>query len=212
MSIDRRARRGLALSTAALAFALFAGGADLSAQGHLVTLGGSVNHGAMSVFPRSGAPGTTFKMAPQGLPPNTPVQIMMGALRSGFEVVQTITTDDSGRLGGRDTIVVTVPSWVETDKAYLVMLTDTNYNPLAAADMFHPTKPDGSLVRRGMLKQDPSGCTVLTSEGGEIYMLTGDKTQLMMNKEMVVHGKVVPTGACGNVTTIDVRTATLPPR
>ena len=156
MSRDRSFRGRLALPALALACAL-SGAAELSAQGHLVTLGGAINRGAMSVAPRAGAAGTIVRLVPQGLPPNTPVQIMMGALRSGFEVVQTISTDDAGKIGGRDTVYVTVPAWVQTDRAYLLMLTDTNYNPLAAADVFNPTKADGTLQRRGAVKQDISG-------------------------------------------------------
>lgn len=210
MSIASTLRRGLAPSALALAAAL-AAAPGLSAQGHLVSLGGEINHGSLSVEPRYGTVGTEFKIVPHNLPPNTDVQVMLGALRAGFEVVKTLRTDDRGLLSGRDTITITVPDWVTNDRAYLVMLTDTNYNPLAQADMFHPTKADGMIVRRGLVKLDPTGCRFLTAEGGEQYALEGDTSMLMLGKEMLVKGKVVPAGQCGPFTTIELRAAKLPP-
>lgn len=207
MSTDRKAQRTLELTALAVACALAAGAAELSAQGHLVTLGGQTNQGLIAVQPRSGAPGTLLRLAPQGLPPNTAVQVMMGALRSGFEVVATLDTDPTGRIGGRDTVTIRVPSWVTDDRAYLVMLTDIHYSPLAAADLFHPTRADGTLVRRGIVKADPSGCMTLIGEGGELYVLTGETRLLQPEADMVVKGTVVKPGACGQATTIELRSA-----
>jgi hypothetical protein len=191
--------------------AVAAGPSHLSAQGHLVSLGGEINHGSLSVSPRWGVNGSTFKIAPKALPPNTDVQIMMGALHDGFEVVKVMRTDESGRLASHDTLEITVPDWVRPDRPYLVMLTDMEYNPLAQADMFHPTRPDGTLVRRGTVKVDPSGCRLLMGEDGEEYILTGDLSGLMPEKEMLVAGRVTQPTACGTFTTISVQKVKLPP-
>ena len=207
--------RRLAISTVALAAALLAGGADLAAQrtsGHAVVLGGEINPGTSSVLTRSGATGAEVKVLAQGLPPNTAVQVMMGALRDGFEVVQTLSTDDQGHINGRDTATFKVPEWVKNDRPYLVMISDLQYNPLAAADMFHPTALDGSVVRRGTIKiEDPSCPTLIATEGAEIYFLVGDTSVLMPGKEMVVKGRVSDTTRCGNTTTIEVTSAEPPP-
>ena len=206
--------RRLAISTVALAAALLAGGADLSAQrtsGHAVVLGGEINPGTSSVLTRSGATGAEVKVLAQGLPANTNIQIMMGALRDGFEVVQTLSTDDQGHINGRDTVTFKVPDWVKNDRAYLVMISDLQYNPLAAADMFHPTAPDGALVRRGTIKIEDPSCPTLTAEGAEIYFLVGDISALTPGKEMVVKGRVSDTTRCGNTTTIEVTSAEPPP-
>ena len=210
MSIHRWARRGLAVSAFALGCAFAAGHSRLSAQGHLVSLGGEINHGALSVEPRFGTNGSTFKIAPHALPPNIDVQVMMGALHDGFEVVQVLHTDDRGRLAGQDTVEVKVPDWVRPDRPYLVMISDMQYNPLAQADMFHPTRPDGTVIRRGTVKIDPSGCRLLVAEGGDEYILTGDVSGLMPEKEMLVSGVVTQPGSCGTFTTISVQKSKLP--
>jgi hypothetical protein len=221
----RPKRRGLGITTFAMTFALLGGAAaGVSAQhtghytaaprtsGHLVVLGGETNPGSVSVMPRSGTVGTEIKLTPKGLPANAQIQIMMGALRDGFEVVQTATTDEGGRIRGQDTVRIEVPEWVKTDRPYLVMITDLSYNPLAAADMFHPTSAEGTLVRRGTVTyQDPS-CPMLTSEGGEIYFLVGNTTGIIAGKDMVFRGKVVDDQRCGKTTTIEVRSATFPPK
>ncbi|MSR35864.1 MAG: hypothetical protein EXR95_04345 [Gemmatimonadetes bacterium] len=206
--------RRLALPTLALTFALLGGALDLSAQhtsGHLVVLGGEATAGSVSVSPRHGVVGTELKLVPKGLPANAAVQIMMGALRDGFEVVQTASTDDGGRIRRQDTVRIVVPDWVKNDRPYLVMITDPSYNPLAAADMFHPTSADGMLQRRGTITyQDPT-CPMLTAEGGEIYFLVGDPSLLPAGKDWILKGWVAQPGRCVNVTTIHVTNAGPPP-
>jgi hypothetical protein len=202
--------RRLAIPTVALTFALLAGGADLSAQrssGHAVVLGGEIHPGTSSVITRSGPSGAEIKVLARGLPASTQVQIMMGALRDGFEIVQTVATDTDGRINGRDTVSLTVPDWVKNDRAYLVMITDLQYNPLASADMFHPTAADGVVTRRGTIKVEDPRCPTLTAEGAEIYFLVGDLSLLKAGQEMVVKGKVTDDQRCGNTTTIEVTQA-----
>jgi len=135
----------------------------------------------------------------------------MGALRDGFEVVQTLSTDEGGRINGMDTVRVTVPDWVQTDRPYLIMITDPEYNPLASADMFHPTTPEGSVVRRGTIRFEDPACPTLTAAGEEIYFLVGDVAGLGAG-ERIVRGKLADSGRCGNVTTIEVAEVRLPPR
>jgi hypothetical protein len=187
------------------ALALLVGGAAaLSAQGHLVRTGDDVLTGAATVSPRNGAPGTIIKVAPHGLPPNTLVQIMLGEL-DAWEVLQTLATDDRGRIAGLDTVSLTVPDWVKNDRAYLVMLTTPEYRPLVAADMFHPTDQNGNVRRKGTVKLDDPSCPMLTAELDEIYLLVGDTSALRGGERVVVEGPIVAPGRCGKVTTIDVR-------
>jgi hypothetical protein len=122
----------------------------------------------------------------------------------GFEVVATPMTDGNGRFDGRDTIAITVPDWVQTNRSYLVMLTDINYKPLAAADMFHPTDANGGLSRRGTVKLDDPKCPTLTGQGGELYFLTGDISALQGGADVVIKGRVTGPTPCGETTTIAV--------
>lgn len=234
MSTNAAARprgRRLTISAAALACAVLAGGAvDLSAQsghphddndqpvsghtgaGHRVVSGGVVYPGLATMIDRSGAAGALLRLHAQQLPPDRDVQVMVGALRDGFEVVQTLRTDSEGRIHGQDTVKVTVPEWVKNDRPYLVMITDLEYNPLAAADMFHPVAADGGLVRKGTIRREDPACPTLTGEGEELYFLVGDTGALVAGEETVVRGRLVEPGRCGNATTIEVATATTPQR
>jgi hypothetical protein len=189
----------------ALSFALVAGASHASAQsGHLVQIGYNQNPGLSMVSPRSGTIGSTIKIGTKSLPPNTAVQIMIGALMDGFEVVATPMTDGNGLFDGRDTVEITVPDWVQTNRSYLVMLTDLQYNPLAAADMFHPTDANGGLSRRGTVKFDDPKCPTLTGQGGELYFLTGDTSGLTGGADVVIKGQVTDYTPCGKTTTIKV--------
>lgn len=207
MSIATSARsRRAHLGTFALAVAMLAGGtSQASAQwGHRVQIGGNQNPGTTTVSPRSAAKGAPVNVAIRDLPPGTPVQIMIGALQDGFEVVSTFVTDDNGRMNGRDTVAVTVPDWVKTDRSYLVMLTDTSYRPLAAADVFHPTDPTGGLSRRGTVKWEDPRCPTLTGPSGEMYFLVGETKGLPAGEDVVLKGKVTEVTPCGPTTTIRV--------
>jgi hypothetical protein len=196
----RPCARVLAASLAWLA----GGAAALSAQGHLVTAGDDVLTGSATVSPRNGAPGTVIKVAPHGLPPNTEVQIMLGEL-DAWEVLQTLATDDRGRIAGSDTVSLTVPDWVKNDRAYLVMLTTPNYKPLVAADMFHPTDQNGVVKRKGTVKLDDPSCPMLTGQLDEIYVLVGDTNDLRGGERVMVEGPIVASNRCGGVTTIDMK-------
>ena len=220
----------LSIPTAFLACALLAGGAELSAQtrrahddsdaptgpatgaGHRVVSGGTMYPGLTTVITRSGPTGSQMTVHAQQLPANRDIQIMMGALRDGFEIVQTTRTDDMGRIQGQDSIRVTVPDWVRTDRPYLVMITDLQYHPLAAADMFHPTTPEGVITRMGVVKLEDPKCPVLVADGSdEWYVLVGNTARLIAGEKMAVRGKVVSTGPCGAMTTIEVAETRNPP-
>ena len=222
--------RRLSIPTALLACALLAGGAELSAQtgtaahrdsdppgpatgaGHRVVSGGTMYGGLTTVVTRSGPTGSVMTMYAQQLPPDRDVQIMMGALRDGFEIVRTARTDDMGRIQGQDSIRITVPDWVKFDRPYLVMITDLQYHPLAAADMFHPTTPEGVLSRIGVVKLEDPKCPVLVADGSdEWYVLVGNTARLIAGEKMAVRGKVVPAGQCGPMTTIEVQETRNPP-
>jgi hypothetical protein len=190
---------------AASAALLVGGVSTLSAQGHLVKTGGLATAGVATVSPRSGAVGAVFKLATKGLPPNTQVQIMLGAIQTGFEVLETLQTDDQGRLQGQDSVNLKVPAWVQNDRAYLVMLTDVDYNPLAAADMFHPTDQNSVVKRKGLVSLEDPSCPMLTSEAGEIYFLVGDTNVLRANGPLLIEGPIVAHGRCGQTTTIQVK-------
>ena len=196
----------LAASAICLAFSA----ANLSAQGHLVRTGGLSTPGAATVSPHSAAPGASFKLASEGLPPNTQVQIMMGALQSGFEVVKTLMTDERGRIEGADSVSLTVPAWVKNDRPYVVMVTDVYYNPLAAADMLHPTDNANVVKRTGAITLEDPTCPMLTGQAGEIYFLVGDPALLRAAERVAVEGVIVSNSRCGGATTIQVKSVKKP--
>src|SRR5688500_9049879 len=212
MSTDTARYRGrsLSVSRGLLACALLAGAPELSAQagtpqdppgspvsgaGHRVVSGGTMYPGLITVINRFGPIGSEMRIATQQLPGNRDVQIMMGAVRDGFEIVRTDRTDDRGLIGGQETVTFPVPDWVRADRPYLVMITDLEYHPLAAADMFHVTTAEGLVTRRGVVKLENAGCPILVADGSdEWYVLLGNTIRLIAGEEMAVRGPVREPG------------------
>lgn len=200
-------RTGLA---ALAACAVAAGGAaEAHAQhpsaGHRVAIGGDRLAGVTTVSPGSGPPGTMVAVRAVSLPPGTPVQLMIGGLNSGFEVIAITVTDEEGNLSMEDSVAVKVPDWVERDRTYLFIVTDREYNPLAAADVFHATDAEGMVQRAGRIMFEPTSCPALTNEADELYFLAGSAGEVSPGEEVVVEGPIVDSEACGPGTTIEVR-------
>jgi hypothetical protein len=173
--------------------------------GHAVAIGGHASTGIATVVTNHGPAGTIIKVATKQLPPDMSAQISLGAVRDGFEVVKTGYVDMGGRFNGRDTVEVTMPDWVRTDRPYLVMVTDLEYNPFAPADMVHPTDGRGLLTRRGVVKQEVTGgCPTLTGEAGELYFLTGLPGGLTVGEKVRIEGRPLQNTSCGVGTTIEV--------
>jgi hypothetical protein len=182
------------------------GAQSVSAQGgHGVAVGGAPAKSAATVKPHSGAAGDVVWIQTAYLPPATAVQFMMGALRDGFEVVTTQMTDERGKIGGADSIQITVPTWVTRDKPYLMIVTDAYYNPLGVADMFHPTDKNGVLVRTGKFTRELPSCPSLTGDADEVYSLSGDTSALTPGDRVRITGRVQQSGPCGKGTTIAVQ-------
>jgi hypothetical protein len=138
---------------------------------------------------------------------------MMGALRDGFEVIALGLTDENGKFDGLDSLQVEVPQWVTPDRPYLIIATDAEYRPLAAADMFHPTDASGMFTRAGKVGLQAGSCPVLTGEADEIYFLNGITSGLSSGDQVKVVGRAVESGPCGKGTTIEVhRVERVPPR
>jgi hypothetical protein len=205
-SVRRRRRCLPALLLAPLSVGLIGAGAvDVSAQGgHRVTVGGAPTAGTTTVTPRSAAPGETVWIRVAYLPPATPVQFMVGALRDGFEIVSTNVTDAGGRINGADSLQMEVPEWVTWDRPYLMIVTDAEYGPLGSADMFHPTDDSGRLKRAGKIDNQGTGCPSLTGAADEIYFLLGDTSALRTGDKVTIVGRALETSVCGTGTAIEI--------
>lgn len=210
--IPSERRRGSARATRlpliALALACVGVAAEAAAQqpsaGHRIAVGGEAPAGVTTVSPHSGPAGSVVEVRAEALPADTRVQIMVGALRSGFEVVAVTRTDGQGRLAGGDAHRISVPDWVQSDRSYVVIVTDLEYNPLAVADVFHATDARGRVVREGRI-EEVAPCPALTNDAGELYFLTGGTTGMRIGDQVVVEGEVVDSEACGKATTLRVR-------
>ena len=215
MRIHLPARRSrlLALLVSLSASGGLLAAADLDAQdsrvGHRVRVGTDRPAGAVTVTPHSGAAGTVIAVKGEKLPPGMPIQIMIGAIRSGFEVVAAAVSDDAGNLAGSSisapgTFPVTIPEWVQRDRSYLLILTDRQYNPLAVADVFYPTDAQGNVERTGRVTYDDGSCPTLTNDQDEVYFLEGGVQSIGVGDQVVVEGRMVTSESCGPGPTIQV--------
>ncbi len=94
-----------------------------------MVVGGQASTGTATAMPNNGKAGATLKVTTGQLPSDLAAQINFGALRDGFEVIKTGHIDMGGRFNGRNTIDVTIPDWVKTDRPYLLIVSDLEYNP-----------------------------------------------------------------------------------
>jgi hypothetical protein len=201
-----RLRRAPFGASAALAVSALLGGGLMAQGGHTVPVGGVSTTSSTSVNPRSAKPGEIVWVQTAYLPPATPIQFMVGALRDGFEVVVMKTTDGTGKIDGTDSLQVKVPDWVTWDKPYLMIVTDQQYNPLGSADMFHPTDAQGNILRTGTVQQDPmGGCPFLKGAADEIYFLAGDVKALHLGERVRIVGHVLKDGPCGKGLTLELK-------
>ncbi len=143
--------------------------------------------------PMSGGPGTLVRYRAPRLPANTEVQVMMGGMGAGFEVVLTGTTDAEGHLGEDSLPGFIVPKWVKPDRSYLVMVSRPSYELLGPAEAFQPTDADGVAERRGEV-QAAGRCMVLTDDTRLRYALTGNTSGIGDGDHVVVEGTLEPAG------------------
>lgn len=152
--------------------------------------------GAPLTTPGFGPAGSLVELTPRDLPAEEAVQLMIGAMQQGFEVVTEAVTDAEGRIAGAASPVVEIPDWVETDRPYVVIVADRGYAPLGRADIFHPTDDDGTLSRVGRVTRHGT-CTMLVNDW-QRYVLLGDVGEWAEELERVmVTGTAEPAGSCG---------------
>ena len=160
-------------------------------------------HTRAPVFsPGSGAAGDAVTVETADLPAVTPIYLGLGATRSSFEVLARLVTDEFGTMS----TVVEVPSWATTDRTHFFVLVDVYFRPLAVSAPFHVTEPDGALQRRGRVTEGAEGCLVLQEggEGGERYVLTGDRRGIAAGDDVVVEARLAESADCPDGIALEV--------
>ena len=166
-------------------------------------------HTRAPVFsPGSGSAGTPVTVETTNLPAVTPVYLGMGATRSSFEVLAQLVTDEFGTMS----TVIDVPTWATTDRTHFFVLVDVYFRPLAVSAPFHVTEPDGALRRQGRIADGGGDCLVLEEggEGGERYVLTGDRQGLAPGDDVVVEGRLAESADCPDGIALEVVRVTPP--
>ena len=124
------------------------------------------------ISPRSGGPGTGVTVSAIHLPAITPVQIGVGAIGTGFEVLHQLMTSPEGEI----THTVEVPRWVTRDRSHVFIVFDIYFRPLSMSGPFHVTDRNGLFSRAGRITSRASGCTTLLGVDGEPYALVDCNT------------------------------------
>lgn len=84
------------------------------------------------ISPVSGPPGTDVQLVASGLPANAAMQIGVGHADSEYDVVQSVSTDDSGRLEMR----VAMPDYAEPGERWMVVIDAVDSNVQAISNAF----------------------------------------------------------------------------
>ncbi len=150
--------------------------------------------------PNSGPNGTRLTIGVDSLGPMNALRIGIGATGSGFEEVGQVLSDMDGRIS----LDLTVPQWPRPDRAYLVIVFDLYFRPLAFSDPFHVTGPNGIVERQGELTATGTSCVPFSDRDGFSYKLTGDTGDFRPGQEVIVEGTIADASVCRDPNTIQV--------
>ena len=163
---------------------------------------GSVHRRIETVSPLTGPPGTVVTLRTDNLPAVTPLRIGVGAVRFGFEEVAQVMTDLQGTID----LTVDVPAWAARDRAHVFIVFDFYFVPIALSSPFHVTGPDGTVLRRGQVRED-GDCLTLLGDDGISYTLVGEISTVARGTPVTVEGTVGPATSCAETAIQVVRTS-----
>ena len=181
---SRRFPPAKAIATLILA-SLLCGGSGEAQQGRVQEPGERTHQPLRptELSPRFGPPGTAVTVTAGLLPAITPVQLAIGATRSGFEGLALTLTDPNGAL----VETVTVPQWARRDQIHRFILFNLYFTAVyAESGIFHVTDADGRVVREGVLGSSGAACPTLAGDDGEHYRLGGGTEGLQPGARAVV--------------------------
>ncbi len=153
-----------------------------------------------TISPTSGGSGTEVTISAIHLPAITPVQIGIGAIGTGFEVLHQLMTNPEGEI----TYSVQVPRWVTRDRSHVFIVFDIYFRPLSMSGPFHVTDRNGLLTRTGRITRRDPVCTTLLADDGELYSLVGDLRDLTTDDEVTVEGGLAEGSQCPRGTAVGV--------
>jgi len=153
-----------------------------------------------TISPRSGSRGTDVTVSAIHLPAITPVQIGIGAIGTGFEVLEQLMTSPEGEI----THTVQVPQWVTMDRSHVFIVFDIYFRPLSMSDPFHVTDRNGLMSRSGRISRRDARCTTLLGDDDQLYALEGDVRGLRTDDEVVIEGALAAESGCDQGTAVDV--------
>lgn len=140
---------------------------------------------AVEQSPRIGAAGTQVTLNARGLPALTPVQIVIGATRLGFEELALAQTSIDGEMEA----TVVIPEWSKRGQPHRFIVFNVYFSSvLAESGIFHVTDAEGKVVREGWVGTSGSACVVLEGDDGEGYRLIGPTDRLQIGDRASVEG------------------------
>jgi hypothetical protein len=172
-----------------------------AAQQHVDARAGRV----VEISPRVGPPGTEVTLRASSMPSLTPVQLAIGATRSGFEAIALGFTTIDGDLEA----VVTVPDWAKPEQTHRFIAFNLYFSSiLAESPIFHVTDAAGRVVREGTVGSAGAACPTLEGDDGERYRLTGDTGDLRVGEHVRLQGPLSENDAgCGEELWFDLEVA-----
>ncbi len=153
-----------------------------------------------TISPQSGSSGTEVTVSAIHLPAITPVQIGVGAIGTGFEVLDQLMTSPEGEI----THTVQVPRWATRDRSHVFIVLDIYFRPLSMSGPFHVTDRNGLVSRAGRVMTRDSQCVTMLGGDDQLYSLTGDLRGLRPDDEVIVEGGLAENSPCDQGVALDV--------
>jgi hypothetical protein len=156
----------------------------------------------VEINPRTGPPGTEVTLKIGGMPSLTPVQLAIGATRSGFEAIALGFTTIDGDLEA----ALVVPDWAKPEQTHRFIVFNLYFSAiLAESPIFHVTDGDGRVVRAGTIGSAGAGCPTLQGDDGERYRLRGATGNLQAGAHVRLEGLLTEDDAgCGEGLSFDL--------
>jgi len=157
----------------------------------------------VEISPRVGPPGTEVTLKVGSMPSLTPVQLAIGATRSGFEAIALGFTTIDGDLEA----AVVVPEWTKPEQTHRFIAFNLYFSAiLAESPIFHVTDADGHVMRAGTIGSAGAACPTLEGDDGERYRLRGALGNLQAGEQVRLEGVLTEddTG-CGEGLSLDLQ-------
>ena len=147
----------------------------------------------IAVTPKGAPPGGEVTVTVMNMPPMIGIKVGFGSLQE-YQFIGRQSTDGDGGFVEK----MVIPDWATRDKVHYFFVAYDDESPRGVSDPFHVTARDGTATVSGVMTNDGQSCPTLKNVFDIVYTLVGDTSAWQTGAKVVVTGKIVDGGPCGD--------------